>query len=225
MLSASGELNREIGGVPSRPDMNLEAALQPRMIMGTYAPAYQPSPSPARRNRRTIYAMVARGQRDPFLSVFDQPSPEEPCEGRTASTVAPQALSLFNGREPADRALALAARVLSETTDRPSAVRRAFVLATGREPREDDLRLCLDHWAAMAERHRVIRPRPEPPPSEVTRKAVDENTGEPFTFTEVRESYRDYVPDLRPSDVDAETRALGDVCLVLLNSNAFLYVD
>ena len=52
--------------------------------------------------------MVIRGQRDPFLSVFNQPSPEEPCDGRVASTVAPQALTLFNGREPYDRALALA---------------------------------------------------------------------------------------------------------------------
>ena len=34
----------------------------------------------------------------------------------------------------------------------------------------------------------------------------------------------DFVPDLQPADVDARTRALADVCLVLFNSNEFAYV-
>jgi hypothetical protein len=32
------------------------------------------------------------------------------------------------------------------------------------------------------------------------------------------------VPDRRPADVDAETRGLAEVCLVLLNSNEFAHV-
>jgi hypothetical protein len=32
------------------------------------------------------------------------------------------------------------------------------------------------------------------------------------------------VPDLQPTDVDARTRALAEICLVLLNSNEFSYV-
>jgi hypothetical protein len=32
------------------------------------------------------------------------------------------------------------------------------------------------------------------------------------------------VPDLQPAEVDARTRALGDVCLVLLNSAEFSYL-
>src|SRR5690606_29357431 len=63
MLAASGELNPALGGVPVRPDMNPEAASQPRQVMGTVAPSYQPSPRPEQRNRRTLYAMVIRGQR------------------------------------------------------------------------------------------------------------------------------------------------------------------
>ena len=46
MLAVSGELNQKLGGVPARPDMNLEAALQPRMIMGTFAPSYIPDVKP-----------------------------------------------------------------------------------------------------------------------------------------------------------------------------------
>ena len=30
MLAATGELNRALGGIPNRPEINLEAALQPR---------------------------------------------------------------------------------------------------------------------------------------------------------------------------------------------------
>ena len=37
MLAATGELNRTLGGIPNRPEINLEAALQPRQVMGTFA--------------------------------------------------------------------------------------------------------------------------------------------------------------------------------------------
>ena len=56
------------------------------------------------------------------------------------------------------------------------------------------------------------------------REAVEENTGEKFSFNEKLETYAEFVPDLRPEDVDARTRALADVCLVLFNSNEFAYV-
>jgi hypothetical protein len=59
---------------------------------------------------------------------------------------------------------------------------------------------------------------------EVVREAIDENTGKPFQFTEKLFAYGDYVPDLSPSDVDARTRALADICLVVINSNEFIYV-
>ncbi|MFP6764555.1 MAG: DUF1549 and DUF1553 domain-containing protein, partial [Planctomycetaceae bacterium] len=64
-LFVSGELNREMGGVPIMPEINLEVALQPRMIQFSIAPAHQPSRTPAERNRRTIYTYRVRGQADP----------------------------------------------------------------------------------------------------------------------------------------------------------------
>src|SRR5690606_2986865 len=42
MLLVSGELNPAIGGIPVRPEMNPEAALQPRQVMGTFAEAWEP---------------------------------------------------------------------------------------------------------------------------------------------------------------------------------------
>jgi hypothetical protein len=54
---------------------------------------------------------------------------------------------------------------------------------------------------------------------------VEENTGERFQFTEKLYGMDRFVPDLRAEDCDARTRALADVCLVLLNSNEFVYVQ
>ena len=62
------------------------------------------------------------------------------------------------------------------------------------------------------------------PPLQVKREAVEENTGEKFSFNEKLEANADFIPDLQPSDVDARTRALANVCLVLFNSNEFAYV-
>ena len=62
------------------------------------------------------------------------------------------------------------------------------------------------------------------PPLHVTREAVEENTGESFTFEETLHGYADYVPDLQPADVPLRTRALADVCLALFNTAEFSYV-
>ncbi|MCP5550872.1 MAG: hypothetical protein H7A53_08280 [Akkermansiaceae bacterium] len=35
----------------------------------------------------------------------------------------------------------------------------------------------------------------------------------------------DYTPDTKASDVSPETRALADVCLLLFNSNEFVYLN
>ena len=83
---------------------------------------------------------------------------------------------------------------------------------------------CLTHWGRVLEHHQETKPRRADYPASIVREAVEENTGEKFTFTELLAPYRDYVPDLQPADVNAETRALAEVCLVILNSNEFVYV-
>jgi hypothetical protein len=239
MLAASGELNRAVGGIPVRPEMNLEAALQPRMVMGTFAEAWQPSPLPEQRHRRSLYALKIRGQRDPMMEVFNAPAPDLSCEARDTSTVTPQVFALFNSEITFDRALALAHRIAGDIagrqTDtrlspadefqlRPEHVRRLFRLTCGRSPTADEVKLCTRHWQAMRERHRTLSPQPPQYPLEVQREAVEENTGEKFTFTEPLEVYADFVPDLKSHQASAELRAFAEVCLVVLNSNEFAYV-
>ena len=224
MLSVTGELNRKPGGIPARPDMNLEAALQPRMIMGTFAPSYVPDTKPAQRNRRSVYALKLRGQRDPFMTTFNQPGPDKSCELRDSSNVTPQVFTLFNSEESADRALAFAARVLKETKGDGEAVSRAFRLAFGRVPNKAEAGDALQLWKETTEEQAKRNPKPRTYPTEVVRSANEENTGQTFTFVEKLFEYQDYQPDLQPHQVDARTRGFADLCLSLLNANEFLYV-
>ncbi len=224
MLAATGELNRTLGGIPNRPEINLEAALQPRQVMGTFAAAWVPNPKPEQRNRRSLYALKIRGLRNPFLEVFNEPSPDFSCENREASTVTPQVFSLFNGRASYDRALALAHRAVKETKSDNDALIRCFELTHGRHPGVKELAAALTHWRTMEARQHALKLDSPSPPLEVRRDAVEENTGEKFSFSEKLEAYAEFVPDLQPSAVDARTRALADVCLVLFNSNEFSYI-
>jgi hypothetical protein len=223
MLAATGELNRTLGGIPNRPEINLEAALQPRQVMGTFASAWVPNPKPEQRHRRSLYALKLRGLTDPMLEVFNAPAPDFSCERREASTVTPQVFSLFNSQATQARALALAHRVLKEAPEDEKAIERLFALVFSRAPNAAEKRDCLAHWRKTIPLVHTA-PVPSTPPLEVSRDAVEENTGETFSFNETLHAYADFVADLQPADVDARTRALADVCLVLLNSNEFAYV-
>jgi mono/diheme cytochrome c family protein len=225
MLAVTGELNLEVGGLPARPEINREVAFQPRHVMGSVAPAYQPSRTPAERNRRTLYCLKIRSLRDPLLEVFDQPSPDLSCERRSQSTVTPQVFGLFNGQVSHDRALALASRLEHEAETPAGRVERAFRLAFGRAPTDAERQSALAHVERMTALHRRRQPTPEPPPKKITRGVVEEQTGTEIRWEERLDVYEDYVPDLKPCDVGPETRALADLCLVLFNANEFLYVD
>ena len=76
----------------------------------------------------------------------------------------------------------------------------------------------------MEARHEDLVFEPREFPREVERSAVEEMSGAPFTFTEVLFGFEDYSPDPTFADVDVETRALADLCLVVFNSNEFIYV-
>ena len=224
MLAISGELNPAMGGIPNRPEMIREAALQPRMVMGTFAAAWQPNPLPTQRHRRSIYALKIRGLRDPFMEVFDEPSPELSCEARESSTVTPQVFSLFNGQSTYDRAVAAALRFEAETDTDEGAIRRAFHLVYSRQPSTEEIHSCQEHWALMTRRHTEIALTKQKVPKVVVRNAVEENTGEKFSFVEKLEFYEDFIPDKKLADVTPKTRGLAELCLVLFNSNEFAYV-
>lgn len=225
MLAVSGELNRQVGGIPCRPDINMEVAMQPRQIMGGTASVYEPDPLPSQRNRRSVYAEKTRGLRDPFLEAFNQPGPDKSCEMRETSIVAPQALTLFNATEVQDRALAMADRLMKQDGMDETKIAAAFRLALGREALPNELAHCLDHWAKAVEIE-ASKVYEKPKFSmETQRTVMAEKTGEPYNFVEIMPAYDSYVPDLHPSNTDAKTRGLSQVCLVIFNLNEFAYLD
>ena len=167
MLAVSGELNLEMGGLPVRPEINLEVAMQPRHIMGSVAPAYQPSAEPAQRNRRTIYAERIRTLRDPMLEVFNQPGLDTSCEARDASTITPQAFTLLNSQNSHDRAIVWANRL---TTSFPESlddrIAAAFRDAFGRNVSRIEMQQCKEHFAEALQYHQSIEPiRSNHPPT------------------------------------------------------------
>jgi len=200
-LSATGELNPTLGGIPNRPEMNLEAALQPRQVMGTFAAAWVPNPLPEQRHRRSIYALKIRGLPDPQMEVLNQPAPDFSCERREASTVTPQVFNLFNGQSSHARALALAARAMKEATTDEQAIARCYALAFSRPPSADERQACLAHWRDIEALLGDGKPPLQKPPLEVRRDAVEENTGEKFSFQEKLHANADFVPDLQPAAV------------------------
>ncbi len=224
MLLLSGELNPDMGGVPAMPEINMEVALQPRMIQFSIAPAYQPSPTPLERNRRSIYAYRVRGQADPLMEVFNQPNPNDSCDRRDASAVSPQALTMMNSDYITSRSIAFALRLEREAADLGSRVVRAYQIAHNRPPEPDVQRMLSDYVHVMEARHRARDPRKVAYPTRITRSLVEEFTGAPFEYEEWLPVYERYTPDVRPWQVGAGTRALADLCLLLFNSNEFAYV-
>ena len=225
MLAASGELNRSLGGIPARPDINVEVAFQPRQIMGGAASVYEPDPLPKQRNRRSLYAEKIRGLRDPFFESFNQPGPDKSCELRETSTVAPQALTLLNSEEVLDRAVAFANRLTSQDLDDKATIRRAFDLALSRKPTKVELDACLQQWRDAIQDESSLKHTRKSYPDVIERTVMAEKTGQPYHFTEQMPAYTNYQPDLQPADVDAKTRALAHVCVVIFNLNEFAYLD
>ena len=152
------------------------------------------------------------------------------------STVAPQALTLFNTPEVHDRALALAHDLITtpdsplETPNSPLETRHSqlaslFLRLFSRTPTDAERNACLAHWdTATAEERDKTHPITEYPIT-IKRTVMAEKTGEPYSFHEHMPAYKTYVPDLAPHQVDAETRGLAQVCIVLFNTNEFAYVD
>ncbi len=224
MLKITGELNPMLGGLPVMPEINMEVALQPRMIQFSIAPAYQPSPTPWQRNRRSIYAYRVRGQADPFLEVFNQPNPNESCEQRDAAAVSPQAFTLMNSDVMNDRSIALALRLQKDAADLDGQINRAFHLVFGRKPTSIEKTRLTDYVQQMTAYHGQTEAEPVEYPTSITRSLVEEFSGRPFEYEEILPVFENYISDKKASDVDADTRALADLCLMLFNSNEFVYV-
>jgi hypothetical protein len=126
MLSASGELNRDMFGpyVPTKrlPDGNVVADAKD-----------------AEAARRSLYLQQRRTQVLSMLEVFDAPGMVTNCPRRDSSTVVLQSLSLLNADFVVERAAAMATRLKREAGDNSAdRIARAFLLTYGRGPRDEE---------------------------------------------------------------------------------------
>lgn len=233
-LYISGEINFEIGGPPTRPIIDLETALQPRMVMGTFAEAWQPSIKKTDRNKRSIYTLKLRGLRDPFRETFDTPNPDLSCARREESVTPNQVFSLINNDVIMTQSAYLIKRLYSdlkfeqislEDTDKVNRfIKRIYIHCLGREPVQGEIQKASNYVHSMARFH-SSKSIPKPYyPKEVTRKAVEENTGQSFSFREKLFSYDVMEKDLHISDLPINQRAMTELAFVLMNSNEFMYV-
>ena len=206
------------------PEINMEVALQPRMIQFSLAPAYQPSPTPSQRNRRTIYAYRVRGQADPFLELFNQPNSNESCEARETAAVTPQVFTLLNSDIVTDRSIAFALRLQNEKPGLNEQVDRAFALAWGRQPSHKERSRMVTYIKDMQRYHQKVPAAHTSYPTEITRSLVEEFTGQPFKYTEILPAFHNYQADRKSADVSPMTRAIADMCLLLFNANQFIYM-
>ena len=223
-LVATNELHTEAGGLPVMPEINMEVALQPRMIQFSLAPAYQPSPKPEMRNRRTIYAYRVRGMADPMLELFNQPNPNDSCEMRDSAAVSPQAFTLLNSDVVTDRSIAFAKRLRDENEQIEEQIQAAFAHTLGRRPDDTELSRMKTYFGEMLSYHEEVSPSEMSYPTRITRTLVEEFSGAPFDYEEILPAFENYIADTKASDTDSETRALADLCVLLFNSNEFIYV-
>jgi hypothetical protein len=130
ILAVSGQLNPTMygRGVFLRiPQGAIEANTDKESI-------WKPSPD-SESARRSIYAFVKRGLVVPMFEVLDLCDTVHSAPQRSVTTVAPQALTLFNGDFVNEQARHLAARLSKEVGDDPKKqIERVYRLALCRSP-------------------------------------------------------------------------------------------
>ncbi|MDH3243783.1 MAG: PSD1 and planctomycete cytochrome C domain-containing protein [Saprospiraceae bacterium] len=223
MLLISGELNSDVGGIPIRPEIPLEVALQPRHTMGSTAPAYQPSWSSVQRNRRSIYIERKRSIENPFLQTFNQNDSNLSCEKRDESTVVTQSFALLNSPATRSRALHLADRITKKNQNLETWIEEAYRSILLRNPTNREMKRSIEFFRAATNEHERQKPRVAYP-RYVEHEMFEEMTGETFTYTEYLDVYDDYQADLTDDQASQDCRALADLVTILFNTNEFLYV-
>jgi hypothetical protein len=140
MLAVSGQLNPKMYGpsmYPNVPKEALAGSSDPNQI---WKPFVETEAS-----RRTVYAFLKRSLAVPLLEVLDMPESSRSCDKRLVTTVAPQALSLFNGDFVNRQANHFAARLIAEAGPDPrKQIELAYRLALCRPPTPRELALLGD---------------------------------------------------------------------------------
>jgi hypothetical protein len=144
VLSTSGLLNREIGGIsikPYQPPGLWELASSGRGLLRTYKQDHGPM-----LYRRGMYVFIKRTVPPPIPMIFDA-SNRDQCEVRRLRTNTPlQALVMMNDTTVLESARVLAARLLQTTGAGEASINEAFRRILCREPQKNETQLLVDYW-------------------------------------------------------------------------------
>ncbi|MBB5034716.1 DUF1553 domain-containing protein [Prosthecobacter vanneervenii] len=135
MLAVSGRLNPKRFGPAMKPGIS-QAALE----ANTDKDKVWKVSDEAEASRRSIYAFIKRGLVVPMFETLDLADTVSSCPQRQVTTVAPQALSLFNGEFVNEQARHFAGRLRREAGDDAARqIELAWKLALCREPTGDEM--------------------------------------------------------------------------------------
>ena len=146
-LAVSGILVEKLGGPSVKPYH--PPGLYEQVVSGTGPSTYVQGKGDEL-YRRSLYTYWKRSVPNPAMLVFDMPF-RETCTVRRARTTTPlQALNLLNDPTYIEAARFLAQRMMRDGGTTPkSRIRHGFHLATGREPRPNELSVLVTGWRRM----------------------------------------------------------------------------
>lgn len=192
MLVAAERLSSRKGGLGVRPPLPQE------LLTTILKNQWNVSPDEEDHRRRSVYLFVRRNLRYPLFEAFDRPDTNASCPRRNRSTIAPQALILFNSEFSLAAARDLAGFLYRETRTDDERVTLAFRRTLGRAPTESERRKATEFLTA-----------------DIARLKDTQRPAEELAL-----------PTGLPKDVDVvAAAAMTDLCLALFNLNEFVYLD
>ncbi len=144
ILLVSGDLDTSRGGVHPFPPVDSWNFTQ-----------HQPFKAVYDHRQRSIYLMVQRSQRHPFLALFDGADPSASTSERSSTTTPSQALFLMNNPFIHNQSDALAAQILASSADDRARLEWLFQRAYARSPREDEFGAARDFISTYIDRLRA----------------------------------------------------------------------
>jgi hypothetical protein len=141
MLAVSGRLDRTIPGPHPFPPVQTWAFTIHKPFHDIYES-----------DHRSVYLMVQRNRRHPFLAMFDAADPNLSVAQRLPTTTPTQALFLMNSPFVREQSEAFARRLLAVEGDEATRIRRAFEMAHGRAPADSEVNEAVAFLAAYREK-------------------------------------------------------------------------
>ena len=105
-------------------------------------------------NRRAVYSLQGRIQKNPYLDLFDGPDGNVPMSERRQTTTSLQALFLMNSKFIHEQSNTIAERLLATSPDTPARVKWAFERLLNQQAKTADIAKAEDFLAALRKQYR-----------------------------------------------------------------------